>query len=535
MEENQRRYRRVQRDVTLLENEPEKVPEISKQELRKLLTERRTIIGPNEEEIKIPKHMAVDDIIKVIKAEYGLTTAEISGILVALKRLASNPQFKGKVNRVVASGIESPLRIERPHTKDNIQPEIEKASEIKIENIEIPEDISKQPQSIEKEVEFKPFHPRRAPKVVSHTVINEEEYRQRSSKINQMIADRFLEEAEAQRKEDARRAKQNEDLEKQLQNHYAQRRQERSSNKRRIGAAVAALLAAMYVTGVAVDIAKMAKEVNMPDDSLTPLQLQTEQDKGKIFTVTSDTIGNFTQDVTPLFYTPQVTQTPQSYSQEGYEPFEYSISSVSKGLKENTNLSNVLNKFSETSNEPVIVGDINSYQDFELLLENESDALYTSGPAYFANFSRQMLHGMLKDKYKADRVAATYEKKGEDNQIYEFNVRYYKDGRKDPTTIEGMTRMTRDENGRLQTTEHHVLPNEVYELLATVGEFSDFSNTEDGKVFDVEGYAARYTNGDIEKAKEELKSRMTYGVNAMKNLIKDRIRDEQVDYYRYER
>ena len=60
--------------------------------------------------------------------------------------------------------------------------------------------------------------------------------------------------------------------------------------------------------------------------------------------------------------------------------------------------------------------------------------------------------------------------------------------------------MTRDENGRLQTSEYHVLPNEVYELLATVGEFSDFSNTEDGKVFDIDGYAAKYTNGDVEKA-----------------------------------
>ena len=531
MEENQRRYRRVQREVTLLEKEPEKVPEISKQELRKLLLQRRTVIGPNGEEIRIPKHMAVDDIINVVKAEYGLSTAEISGILVALKRLADNPEFKGKVNRVVASGIESPLRIERPEVK--YQTEIVKKPDLKIENIEKPEKIEKQPQAVEKELKFEPLQTRRRTvQETSYTTINEEEYRQRSSRINQMIAEKFREDAAAQRREDARRAEQSKDLERQLQEHYAQRNYESKARKRGVGLAVAALLAAMYVTNVVVDIANIAKQVNMPSENLTPLHVQTEQENGKIFTVTQDTISNFTKDVTPLVYTPQATQTS---NQSEYEAFEYSIGSVSKDLKAGTNLSDVLNKFSANSESPVVVGEIDSYQDFEMLLESGEEALYTSGPAYFANFSRQMLHGMLKDKYRADRVVATYEKTGPDNQTYEFNVRYYKDGRKDDTTIEGRTKMTRDENGRLQTSEYHVLPNEVYELLATIGEFSDFSNTEDGKVFDVDGYAARFTGGDVAKAREELKERMTYGIDAMKTLIKNRIREEQVDYYRYDR
>ena len=538
MEVNQRRYRRIQRDITLLENEPEKVPEISKQELRKLLTERRNVIGPNGEEIRIPKHMAVDDIIKVVKAEYGLTTAEISGILVALKRLASNPEFNGKVNRVVASGIESPLRIERPNMNAVTQNEIVGNTNLKIENIETPDTITKQRESAEKGLKFEPLQSQSKSKnfqVISRSTINEEEYRQRSARINQIVADRFREEAAAQRREDARRAEQSKELEKQLQDHYVQQNYEKKATRKRIGVAVAALFAAMYVTGVAVDIANMTKQVNMPSENLTPLKMQTEQDDGKLFTVTQDTIGNFTKEVTPLVYTPQATQIPQDYQQSVYETFEYSIASVSKDLNTGTNLSNVLNKFSANSESPVVVGEIDSYQDLEMLLESGEEALYTSGPAYFANFSRQMLHGMLKDKYRADRVVATYEKTGPDNQTYEFNVRYYKDGRNDDTTIEGRTKMTRDENGRLQTSEYHVLPNEVYELLATIGEFSDFSNTEDGKVFDVDGYAARFTGGDVAKAREELKERMTYGIDAMKTLIKNRIREEQVDYYRYDR
>lgn len=521
MEVNQRRYRRVPKMVEQLENEPQKVPELTKQQLRKLLTERRTVIGPNGEEIRIPKHMAVNDIITLIKEEYGLTTAEITGILVTLKHFENNPEFRGRVNRVIASGIESPLKIERPKIEEEPQ-----AEGIKLEEIVVPTDKQKEERNTFDNI--LPFENRvkKAPDI-TRAVVNEEEYRKRSAQINQAIADRYRAEAANQRRMNMQRKAQNENLEKQLRAHYSQQNQ-RNTNKRRAGLAVAMLLGAMYVTGVIVDIVNTTRQAMIPDESLTPVQIQTEYNRDKLFTVTSDTISNFSKDVTPLVYTSQNTQTQE---QEGYQSFEYSIDSVSQGLKPNTNLTNALNKFSSTSSTPVVVGEIDSYQDFELLLKSGDEALYTSGPAYFSNFSRQVLHGMLKDKYDADKVAATYEKKGENNQIYEFNIRYYKDGSSNPRTAEGRVDMTRNEEGRLQTKEYHTLPYEVYELLATIGEFSDFSNTEDGQVFDIAGYAERFTEGDIEKAKQNLKERMTYGTEAMRTLIKQRVRDEQVKSY----
>ena len=199
MEVNQRRYRRVQRDVALLENNTQEGPEISKQQLRKLLTERRRVIGPNGEEIYIPKHMAVEDIIKVMKSEYGLSTAEVAGILVALKSLSNNPEFRAKVNRVVVSGIETPLRIERPGEKiaeikddQNIVKEKEVISPVvKIEEKELP-----------------------APKIVSNrrsfTYFDENEYRRRSAEINAITADRIRAENAARRREEESQSKEQE-------------------------------------------------------------------------------------------------------------------------------------------------------------------------------------------------------------------------------------------------------------------------------------------------------------------------------------
>ena len=136
---------------------------------------------------------------------------------------------------------------------------------------------------------------------------------------------------------------------------------------------------------------------------------------------------------------------------------------------------------------------------------------------------------MLKDKYGAEKVVATYEKKGEQNQIYEFYIRYFKKGSSNERTPEGRVDMTRNAEGRLQTKEYHTLPYEVYEVLAMIGEFSDYSNIQgDGPAFDIEGYAAKFTDGDVEKAKQDLKSRMTYGTEALRTLIKGRVRDEKV-------
>ena len=144
------------------------------------------------------------------------------------------------------------------------------------------------------------------------------------------------------------------------------------------------------------------------------------------------------------------------------------------------------------------------YSERSELSESGSEELYTSGPAYFANFSRQVVHGMLKDKYGAEKVMATYEKKGENDQIYEFYIRYYKGKSSHERTPEGRVNMTRDSAGRLQTKEYHTLPYEVYEILAMIGEFSDYSNNQDGTTFDIEGYAAKFTDGDVEKAKASL-------------------------------
>lgn len=519
MEVSQRRYRRVQRDIALLENDPQSVPEISKQQLRKLLTERRNVIGPNGEMIRIPKHMAVEDIIKVIKAEHGLSTAEITGILVALKSLANNSEFRGKVNRVVVSGIETPLRIERPGEK-SIQADEE------VEDVE--KEIPQENNFAQNPVEYNVIEPDNRIQN-TYTLFDNEEYKKRSAAINAITADRFRAEAAAQRKADEERKVQDEKLEKQLNAHYAEQNA-RATRRRRVTLGVAMLLGAMYVTGLIVDLAGMAKQAMTPGENLKPLGIH-DTEKDKLLNVTPEVIAALSKEVTPIVNYSDAQKSVQTLASENgnYQSFDVSIDSVSQDLKPNTNLSNALNRFSNTAETPVRVGNIDSYQAFENLLESNSEDLYTYGPAYFANFSRQVVHGMLKDKYGAEKVVATYEKKGEQDQIYEFYIRYFKNGSSNERTPEGRVDMTRNAEGRLQTKEYHTLPYEVYEVLAMIGEFSDYSNTQgDGPVFDIEGYAAKFTDGDVERAKQDLKNRMTYGTEALRTLIKGRVRDEKV-------
>ena len=274
----------------------------------------------------------------------------------------------------------------------------------------------------------------------------------------------------------------------------------------------------MYVTGLIVDLAGMAKQVRTPNENLKSIGIH-DTVKDKLFNATPEVIAALSKEVTPIVAQKNMT----------YQSSDVSIDSVSQGLKANTNLSNALNRFSNTAEKPVEVGSISSYQEFEKMLNSNSDELYTSGPAYFANFSRQVVHGMLKDKYGAEKVIATYEKKGENDQIYEFYIRYFKGSSSNERTPEGRVDMTRNSTGRLQTKEYHTLPYEVYELLAMIGEFSDYSNYQgNGSAFDIQGYAERFTDGDVEKAKQELKERMTYGTEALRTLIKDRVRDEKV-------
>ena len=260
-----------------------------------------------------------------------------------------------------------------------------------------------------------------------------------------------------------------------------------------------------------VNVANVAKQA-IPQETKEPVGIH-ETIKDKLFNVTPEVITALSKEVTPIYA--QAAQTS-------------AIEKASEELNANSNLSIALNNFSNKSENPIMVGNIDSYQEFEHLLESGSDEIFTSGPAYFANFSRQVVHGMLKDKYGAKKVVATYEKKGEEDQIYEFYVRYYKGDNSHERTPEGRVNMTRNAEGRLQTREYHTLPYEVYELLTMIGEFSDYSNTKEAAAFDINGYAEKFTDGDIEKAKQELRDRMTYGVDAIETLIEERVRDEKV-------
>ena len=495
METRQRRYVRMPIQIIQIEDPVEKEPKYTKQELRKFLTQRRTVIGPNGEEVFIPKHMAVDDIVNLVREEYGLSIPEITGILVILKHFENNPEFRGKVNRIVASGIEAPLRIERPQAVE----------------LHGNREIDENERNIQKPV-------------TRRVIVSENEYRYRSAEINQIIANRYRAEAAAVRADAEARRKQSENLEKQLNEHFMQKEKTRN-NRARAGIAVVALFAAIYTTGVMVEMINTTRQARVPGENLKPLKVQSEQDRMGII---QD--SNY---VTPLVSTPNPTATVAPLvDQTGYESFEYSIDSVSKLLKPNTNFMNVLNKFSEDVGGFSSSSGITSYQEFERMLESGDERLYTVGPIFFADFSRQAVHGMLEDKFEADRVAATYEKVGENNETYEFNIRYFKGGSSDPRTVEGRVNMRRNEEGRLETKEYHKLPYEVYELLATVGEFSDFIGGENESYFDIEGYAARFTDGDVLRAREEIKERMTYGMEAMKSVIKSRAREEQVKEYK---
>ena len=567
MEVNQRRYtRNLDAELQFSPKEP-----ITKEQVRRALVQRRTIIGPNGEKIEIPKHMSLDDLAKYFKSEFNLTHAEVTQVVAATEWLILNPDYRGKLNRVIMNGSES-LRIQRPETKKYqtlveslvpsiqekpkaITPRIETVQERRASRTQIPEISSSRPIKIEEptlEISARnpsrdissrsyygdnviPFEtPRRqvhAPRINSYTVQNPDAIRRNEINVNRIVADRMRAGRQYEKQLQAQRDEQSKNLEKQLRAH----KQEQAINtnrKRRNRLALVATLGLLWVTGLIVDVVGATKDTALPTSDLEPIGIHDTA--GNLFDVTPQTISNFTDGIT-LIPTAQRTNTPTVTTLEGYQPWEYSIDTVSQGLNENSNLANVLDKYSQDSTNPVVIGEIASYQEFEQILQNGDEALYTSGPAYFEEFSRQMLHGMLKDKYGAEKVKATYQKTGENNQNYEFYIRYYKSGSSTERTPEGRVTMSRNAEGRLQTNEYHTLPYEVYEILATIGEFSDFTKNENGLPFDIQGYADKFTNGDIQKAREELKERMTYGLEAMQTLLKDRVRTDKVDYYRYDR
>lgn len=514
---NQRRYRRaymVEKETKEQQEHLEHQP-LDKRTIRKLLTERRNVIGPNDEIIRIPKHMSADDIMRIMQEEYNLAPAEILGILVTLKHLANNPEFCGKVNRVVASGIYEPLKIERNTTSEK-------------------ENVSETKPFVEKTKVETLYEDRTEPKQSNIVyLVNEEEYRRRTAQINAATAERYRVEAEQQRREEAARAAQSANLQKQLDAHYAEQ-QEYKRSMRNIGLKVACLFGALYCIGALGNLISSFKEITTPDASLKPLAIHEKADPNKLFNATPEMIAAFSNNVTPLVNYEQtptftnLTHVDDGYKYESFVVPEPTIANSSEGLSRNSKLYQTMQQYSKNATTPVVIGNISSYEQFEELLKNGGEDLYTSGPAYFANFSRQFLHSMIKDRYNAEKISATYEKKGENDQIYEFYIRYKKNSVQTEYSMEGRVDMTRNEEGRLETSERHTWPIEVYELLAMVGEFSDFSNVTQMEAFDINGYAAKFTNGDVELARQELKERMQYGTECMHKLLKDRVRDDKV-------
>lgn len=566
MEACQRRYtRNLSSQVQTSPREP-----LSKEQIRKALIERRTIIGPKGEKFEIPKHMSLEDMVSYFKSEYGLTHAEVTQVLAAAEMLTLRPDYRGRLNRVVIDGAENPLRIEIPGSRPTsvkksqtiqeiartIIPQNEIAHKIVTPKIETTRTISSMPSVEEQptlEISVKnpsrdlffpnvrnndkviPFEQSRrqaiAPRNNSYTVRNPELERRNEIYVNGIVADRMRDGRAQERRLNTQRTEQSKNLEKQMRAHYQEQVRE-ANRKRKNRAAVVCVVAFLCVTGLVIDIVEAVQGNRNIDSGVEPIGIH--ENAGDLFEVTPQIISNFTGDIN-LIPTSQRTNDQVVTTLGEYSSKESYIDIASQGLNENSNLANVLDKFSQNSANPVVIGEIASYQEFEEILQNGDEALYTSGPAYFEEFSRQMLHGMLKDKYGAERVKATYQKTGENNQNYEFYIRYFKSGSSTERTPEGRVTMSRNAEGRLQTNEYHTLPYEVYEILAMIGEFSDFTKNENGLPFDIEGYAAKFTNGDIQKAREELKERMTYGLEAMQTLLKERVRSDKIEYYRYER
>ena len=566
MEACQRRYtRNLSSQVQTSPREP-----LSKEQIRKALIERRTIIGPKGEKFEIPKHMSLEDMVSYFKSEYGLTHAEVTQVLAAAEMLTLRPDYRGRLNRVVIDGAENPLRIEIPGSRPTsvkksqtiqeiartIIPQNEIAHKIVTPKIETTRTISSMPSVEEQptlEISVKnpsrdlffpnvrnndkviPFEQSRrqavAPRNDLYTVRNPELERRNEIYVNGIVADRMRQGRAEERRLNTQRTEQSKNLEKQMRAHYQEQVRE-ANRKRKNRAAVVCVVAFLCVTGLVIDIVEAVQGNRNIDSGVEPIGIH--ENAGDLFEVTPQIISNFTGDIN-LIPTSQRTNDQVVTTLGEYSSKESYIDIASQGLNENSNLANVLDKYSQNLANPVVIGEIASYQEFEEILQNGDEALYTSGPAYFEEFSRQMLHGMLKDKYGAERVKATYQKTGENNQNYEFYIRYFKSGSSTERTPEGRVTMSRNAEGRLQTNEYHTLPSEVYEILAMNGEFSDFTKNENGLPFDIEGYAAKFTNGDIQKAREELKERMTYGLEAMQTLLKERVRSDKIEYYRYER
>ena len=159
----------------------------------------------------------------------------------------------------------------------------------------------------------------------SYTLFDNEEYKRRSVAINAAIADRFRAESAAQRKADEERKVQDENLERQLNAHYAEQNA-KATRKRRVTLGVAVLLGAMYVTGLIVDLAGMAKQAITPGENLKTIGIH-DTVKDKLFNVTPEIIAELSKEVTPIVNYSDAQKSVQTLATENgsYQSFDVSI------------------------------------------------------------------------------------------------------------------------------------------------------------------------------------------------------------------
>ena len=469
-----------------------KAQETETQKMRRLLRERRRIVAPNGQEVYIPKHAAIEDIYKILSKEYGFSKVEISGIFATLKALERNPNFSGLINRVEAKGIEKPIRIVRPNLDEEGKG-----------NKTNPTATNQMGYAIHRE--------------------DPELEAARETFISEIWANKFREYSKQRREEAERRKESDQKLQEQLDK--VKKEEERLKGK--IPVAAIALSATLFLSGVAYlasVIEKTPFEEIMNPPNLTPLTTEASSNEinNNLFGIGNEVIAETIS--TPA---PEVTIIPQPDDGFEYESFSETvtrINKISKGINENSRLYSAIKSYSKEAENPAFNGEISSYEEFEEALENNEEALYTSGPLYYASFARQVVRSTLRDKYNTERVNATYDKKGD---TYEFYIRYYNGAENTPTSMDGKVKMTRNEEGRLQTSGWHAYPMEFYETLALIGEFSDYKMPKDDTVFDLNKYAAEHTNGDVEAAREELKSRMELGWKCISSIIGNRAREDR--------
>lgn len=532
-DENARTYRRRRRavrysDVLNDETARSTVEERVRKTERKFINligkkDYRTIVFPTGERVEIPQFLSTEEIIEWLVATQGISTGRACGIVSAVGHMADDPKFRGKINGVAIDRVEKVLRIEEQETSKPAQEVVVRTNPLM--------EVDKEPQERKKQVRL--FPEVKAPKHVVY-IENPAEARKRQSDINAIIADRYRREAKKEREENRIRAEQAKKVEEQINKAKEEERIEKQNERRfLLGCGGVILAVALGVTGMYAALVESSKRIWENDTgNLEPL-VTSSFDNGVDFSQynVSNDFGQVTEQPT-TYQTLRPETTPYQINGIEYQPFvvpEPTIGNTSNGLNRNSRLYQSLQTFSQDSNNPVVVGAISSYQQLEELLKNDGDVLYTSGPAYLADFSRQVVQNMLRDRYKTDRVAATYEKVDNSDNKYEFYIRYYNGTSNTPSSMEGRVYMDRNAEGRLETKDFHTFPMEVYEMLAMIGELTNYKiEGADGSAFDLQRYAMEHTEGNVAAAKVELKSKMEYGLECVRTILDERVRRDQI-------